>query len=404
MSQLKSSVPSGRLNSIDALRGTAALIVLLAHALGYHDQPVDRPAWYQIVFTILYQGYLGVPLFFLISGFCIHLPWARKRASLAEVEPLTSRQLDLDFQAFWKRRLRRLYPPYAIVLCLSMGLLVLLYWRGTAYSYVANYPEPATNWIALDFVTHVLMLHWLHPVLDGGGGNRAFWTLAREECFYLVYFPLLAWRRKLGMSNAMIIVGAVSLALPWCVQWLVPDSFQRTMPGTVVSYAFNTIHSAPLLWIQWCLGMVAAEAYAGTVQLPRWCSLLWLTPLWFAAAKWSESYANALRPLLWGMVFFTLINACVQYECKGSGVHSRPLQWLGEKLAWLGVFSYSIYLVHQPLITILTRVFQLKPDGTPHTYLLHVLFLTVLILIMARLFFLAVERKFLNVPVPATSA
>src|SRR5262245_16646268 len=58
--------------------------------------------------------YIGVFLFFVISGFCIHLQWARAQASGANST--------IQFGAFWKRRIRRLYPPYIIALVLYVLL------------------------------------------------------------------------------------------------------------------------------------------------------------------------------------------------------------------------------------------------------------------------------------------
>src|SRR5215218_1506288 len=100
-----------RLRSVDALRGIAALGVVVYHAVeqGKQALPNNLLAYpLRLVQFISSFGYVGVFLFFVISGFCIHLQWARTRA--AGEEP------DVRFAPFWKRRLRRLYPPYLIAL------------------------------------------------------------------------------------------------------------------------------------------------------------------------------------------------------------------------------------------------------------------------------------------------
>src|SRR5688572_11480111 len=109
---------SARLRSIDALRGIAALGVVLYHAIeqGKHVVPnnlFEYPV--RLIQFLSSFGYIGVFLFFVISGFCIHLQWARARAS--GLEP------DIRFGPFWKRRLRRLYPPYIIALACYLLLL-----------------------------------------------------------------------------------------------------------------------------------------------------------------------------------------------------------------------------------------------------------------------------------------
>jgi exopolysaccharide production protein ExoZ len=70
----------GRLRSIDALRGFAALSVVLYHAVGEHPR-IDVYGYSRYIYGPLAQffsfGYAGVYLFFVISGFCIHLYWAK---------------------------------------------------------------------------------------------------------------------------------------------------------------------------------------------------------------------------------------------------------------------------------------------------------------------------------------
>src|SRR5688500_7189677 len=102
---------STRLRSIDALRGIAALGVVVYHAVEQGKQALPNNLLEYPLRAIQFIssfGYIGVFLFFVISGFCIHLQWARSRA--AGHEP------DIRFGPFWKRRLRRLYPPYLIAL------------------------------------------------------------------------------------------------------------------------------------------------------------------------------------------------------------------------------------------------------------------------------------------------
>ena len=94
-------------------RGIAALGVVFYHAIEQSDKVVPNNLFkYPVRLLQLGAsfGYIGVFLFFVISGFCIHLQWARARAN--EQEP------QIRFGAFWKRRIRRLYPPYLITLAL----------------------------------------------------------------------------------------------------------------------------------------------------------------------------------------------------------------------------------------------------------------------------------------------
>src|SRR5688500_19524117 len=96
-----------RLASIDCLRGIAALAVVLYHALLFGRYDMVEAPWFRAVAFFLGHGYLGVPLFFVISGFCIHLRWAQRH--------LRDRGDTVDFVSFWKRRIHRLYPSYLAV-------------------------------------------------------------------------------------------------------------------------------------------------------------------------------------------------------------------------------------------------------------------------------------------------
>src|SRR5579884_2573391 len=89
--------PHGRLESVDALRGIAALAVVLCHATG--SLPPSGH-WLSAVRAVLVEGHQGVPLFFVISGFCIHLTRARALAQKTAGAP--------GFFAFWRRRFYRL--------------------------------------------------------------------------------------------------------------------------------------------------------------------------------------------------------------------------------------------------------------------------------------------------------
>ena len=188
-----------RLRSIDALRGSAALTVSFGHALIATSAPFGALGQAAIRAVAVLSA-SGVPLFFVISGYCIHLGYARQWRRTG--------QGSFDFVQFWRRRLWRLYPTYFVVLCACMSSLVLLHAVSPASSTLSAYPEPRGPWLLGDFIAHGLMLHGLHPLFDHGAGNPPFWTLAREEYLYLMYPAILLIRPSLRAFRTALVVSA----------------------------------------------------------------------------------------------------------------------------------------------------------------------------------------------------
>lgn len=367
---------TSRLESIDFLRGVAALAVVFVHAIQWSEKEVPS-LWFKGVYNVLDLGRLGVPMFFVISGFCIHLRWAKNIAKSGKAK--------IDFWSFWRRRVHRLYPPYLVVLCICMGMLLLAWWMGREVALLRLYPEPRGQWMLADFISHVFMLHGLHPVFDRAGGNVPFWTLAREEYFYLLYFPLILGRRYWGLLTAVLLVLVSGLAFPLLMRYVVAPQ----------SNWWNVITtSAIVLWIQWCLGMVAAEFYCGIRKCPSWAKAFWLVPVWFAIALVSETYFPLWSPLAWGLTFFTLLNACVDLEKKKRWPEARLVKWL----SGVGVFSYSLYLVHNPIRAVMKQALPFFRDTTNPYILVFVIAPLVIVCsyFAAKLFFRLVESRFLN--------
>jgi len=368
---LQSVTMAGHLESIDFLRGCAAMGVLLLHVALSGALP-HAPLWFQIIYGAMLQGWWGVPLFFVISGFCIHLRWAKQQA-LTKVDRL-------DFLEFWKRRIHRLYPPYFIVLCLSMLMVYGAYLTGRELPLVAKYPSPQPRWMLYDFVLHVTMLHGFSPSFDTAGGNNVLWSLAREEYFYLMYFILMSWRRRWNVWISTAVVLTLGLV-------------------TNISFAHNpqwaqfVARSAIVLWFQWCLGMVSVEAYYGLISLPRWCSSGYMAVIWCLIAGLSRYYFLVATPFLGGMAFFILLNFCVKLERAQHWPKNIIVAWLGR----VGVFSYSLYLVHNPIRAVLKQLLRPYSDTqNPVLFLVIGAILGLTCYWSARLFFWLVERRFLN--------
>jgi peptidoglycan/LPS O-acetylase OafA/YrhL len=312
------------MSSIDILRGAAALAVVFFHDFGGGvSASIHGPkdAHFFAMLPITY-GYAGVYLFFVISGFCIHLRWARAFAE--------GREPQVSFGAFWKRRLRRLYPAYAV----ALGL-------GIAFEVRDGASGP---WFAFDIGSHVALIHNLHPksLLSI---NAVFWTLAIEEQLYLLYFLLLWMRRRYQWRTILAVCLAVR------VGWL-------GMAWVCARYGVSLVvsGSAQATWFIWALGALAVEAFYGIVRLPKWAASIPLAACVFsltAGLAFLDRLYGITGPIHiaslmleqpgWALASFLALNATVRRE---DWLTARRASFAIRALLLLGLVSYSLYLFH----------------------------------------------------------
>jgi len=317
--------------TLDAMRGGAALAVITYHALGVAPQTAWAGwEWWlpRIADYLVHYAFAGIYLFFVISGFCIHLHWAKARAAGVE-KPL------IKFAHFWKRRVRRLYPPYFVALVLYLVYL--------AY----KTPVQVTGFYVWDVVLHVFMLHNVDPRTTYTI-NGAFWTLAVEEQLYLAYFLLLFLRIRYGWGKTLLL--CFSARVVWVI-------LSRGLSGPL-GFHIPVTEAAATNWFIWALGALSVEAALGLTKLPAWCSRLSVAGVALGCAM----LLAQLLPLVdhlslihhigwtvmhpaWGVGFFILVNYSVAAEQRWRQ-RSFPVPRLIPGLASIGLISYSLYLTH----------------------------------------------------------
>ena len=384
-----------RLVFIDSLRGTGALMVLFYH-IAHHPADTSRLNLFYLITLPLDFGYLGVPLFLVVSGFCIHLTAAGAHAS--------EHGHEFSWRSFWKRRFHRLYPPYLLTVFYS---ILISYWclylaPGAAPPPLAGYSRTA------DLALHILLIHNLFTAFVFAAGNPALWSLGLEEQLYALYAVYLWLRRRLAVAAVASIAGLVMLA------WIFAVLRRGVLyPDLKSFWAWQTWPIA--YWFYWVLGAIAAENYKKRIQLPEWCySLLLSVSLMIVGVLInpatlgriskghfvmsldpSGTLGSSLKVLtlcsepLFAMAFFLIVNHGVRKEVL-SGITSRTVAGLG----LVGVMSYSLYLTHQPLTVLFELLcrWQLTPGMVAVRYLLF----TPVTLLFAAAFYFAVERHFLN--------
>ncbi|WP_084955584.1 acyltransferase family protein [Thermoactinospora rubra] len=329
--------PAPRLAWLDALRGVGALAVVAEHLLTW-TMPWLRPTWCNI-------GMVGVLVFFLVSGYIIP----------------TSLELRGDVRAFWINRAFRLYPLYLLVI----GVVLALSWWLPVRPEVPRDPSSAA--------AHATMLL---DVVGVGGVVNTMWTLSYEMVFYLLVSALFVTGVRGGRGLLAVLFGLAAvvsgllLADPpltgtW-VAWASAAGFGLGLAcvvtgrlRTVAAGGLGLMALALLLLgsrVPWFGAAVVAVMFAGTA-IQRWergRGTLWpvavtavavaLAPVWARGADWWW-----VRPDVW---IATIVLAGATFA-GGMAMRGWRVPYL---LTWLGVISYSLYLLHLPVLGAILRV------------------------------------------------
>ena len=293
---LSHQMPSGRrrVAYIDGLRAVAVLLVVAHHALKASDA-------HGLLARFVLHGNHGVELFFVLSGFCLSYPTLEKLRR----EKSTS----FDLVRYAAHRLVRIVPPYwlAIVATLVFGFIIV------RMGYTL--PESFRPFTALDVVKQAFFI-------DRGVAfvSVPFWTLPVEFRWYL-FFPLMLWL------------------------WTKSPTIFATV-GAIVFFVFVSLSMLydALLFPAFLLGIVAANIYVRQIRFGWWPLAVCAAVLTYAAltpVNW-----NNVRDLIpiWYIASFAFV------------VAAGELPWLQTCLSTpaltiIGIASYSIYLVHDPVVT-----------------------------------------------------
>jgi peptidoglycan/LPS O-acetylase OafA/YrhL len=351
----------GRLSGLDGLRGLAALYVLLHHCwlLSYPGFPANHgPYW---TGTLMF-GHLAVVFFLVVSGFSLAVGPARAGWRLSGGVGL-----------FARRRAWRILPPY---------------WGALAFSLIiawAIVPEPHSVSPPASTVAVYGLL--LQDVARAPTPNGAFWSIAVEAELYVVFPLLLLLRRRLGglavVALATLPVVAVGLLVPRVssvspsdkLGWLTPQLaplFALGLVGAGAVVAGDRIRRLPWAWL-------AALAAAPVLVVMIGAGTVWTVKHFF----WVDL---ALAP--------ALVMLLVAVATGGPVALVRLLDTGPVK--GLGRFSYSLYLVHVPIVVAVSRTLtrhDLVPRGLP-LFLVTLMVAVPLSLGFARLFAGAFEIPF----------
>lgn len=363
MNQVDSRVGTrGRLAGVDGLRATAALWVVFFHIRSFSQA---RFAHVPGLDLFLRSGSTGVSLFLVLSGFCLYVPFAGGRTERFRTG-----------QFFW-RRCRRLMPAYYASLIFAVAINLL----GGAWLGFEHFTSLQLGWQVL---AHVTLTQTLFPATFYSL-NGAYWSLGLEWQLYLALPLLVLGVRRFGLRTTALAAIACNVVYRVGLEALI----QRGVIARDGALATVVLpNQLPGRWAEFVFGMVAAELYV-TGQIGRWVekmkyAIIVLIPLSVLGLQWPLSH------LLFGAVFFILLALVLAANNPISTVFS----WW--PLAALGTMSYSLYLVHQPVIEGLAYLMRVHDHLSPTATFLALVLLLPLVLLLAYGLFMAVERHTLQ--------
>ena len=318
---------------LDQCRGVAIILVFLCHCTrfggalnaGLYDPVAFIGQLFSgkispstllefICFYPLRTGWSGVAIFFVVSGFCIHLTYSQSSKP--------------DLIAFYIRRFFRLYPPY------FPAVLVF----GLFFPYSRLLFERWTDSIRV--IAHLLLFHNLSEAF--GGISASYWTIPVEAQLYVLFPALLLLVRRYSFAKALWIVGTIQFSLQ-----------------TITALAFGLYHLPPFwisaspffYWYSWSIGAAICDAYLKGKPLPLKTVSPWF---WLIAAFATSGFAAHE----FSFAFFALATASLLARRLAAESSEEPASFFGRFLRFTGIYSYSIYLIHQPIIVFVTENYK----------------------------------------------
>jgi peptidoglycan/LPS O-acetylase OafA/YrhL len=389
-------LPPGRLyRSLDIWRGIACLMVVTLHAtfyayLGNFDADAAEHPKANLILTVISRMAVGVQIFFVISGYCI-----------AATADSTRRKHRIGFEYF-RRRFRRIFPPYWAALALTI-FLALIVARSSHPDLLepgakdtGHIPNPSllspSQWLG-----NLTLTETWRPHLFGAHELKILgpsWTLCYEEQFYLVCgLCLLLFPRK--FFTAITIVTAIVLLtmtlghlyhLPFN-GFFFDGRWLLFALGVFVYYHLNYAKNRP---------QSLAPSRIRPHAVPALILLSILTSIFMRYIVLRHASQDA-KARAFEYIIATLFALAILYL--------RPLDAklstskLLYPFAFCGQMCYSLYLIHWPICKAMSAtLYNNGITGITNTLLVTVPISMALSILIARLFYNLVERHFLNSP------
>ena len=327
---------------LDGLRGVAILMVVCFHNFYFNPQ---SGLLIRCLGSLNGRGGVGVPIFFILSGFLISLPFFKVRATDAT----------WYVRGYARRRAAKIIPPF------YLSLIIL-----TLY-YLVRYSNLGYFWTALRWAVGIC--NFIPETLNF---NSVYWSLIVEVQFYLI-LPLLFWlTRNSKLRQKIIINFGLLFVIPLLVReltWpsdsilqgikvqigMTPSEYTFFLicrfPGQLDYFAWGVLFAG--VWSAMPIDALKAKSefrllsllgYVGATLL---VTTIILGAIWinlFGVAEHAARWMTESDRLLIGVSGFLLLFFLFDPQCFGARILSA--QWL----RFIGVVSYEWFLFHLPLI------------------------------------------------------
>jgi peptidoglycan/LPS O-acetylase OafA/YrhL len=354
---------------LDGLRALAILLVI-PHNLDLLRPPI-RSIEYPVV-ILMHAGWIGVQLFFVLSGFLI-------TGNL-----LDTRGSHNYFSAFFGRRALRILPLYLAVLILTFVIVPA----------VATVPPQLSETWANQLWLWTFLVNWMQPYGGGVYGFSHFWSLAVEEQFYLLWPIVVLCCRPVTLSWVCGAVAALALVTRAVLA-------ARHFPADAL-YMFTICRMDAL-----AMGAAAAALLripAAAVRLRRSTLGIFLTAALTFAVTAAETRGLAVDDLStqtigytllsFGFALLILLTSLPTTGLPGSAM--RLLSWA--PLRRVGRYSYGMYVFHLPLSVFfgIPLLHWITLRSSPAVGVTYVLVMTLLTFILAAVSYELFESPFLR--------
>ncbi|HSO89685.1 MAG TPA: acyltransferase family protein [Arthrobacter sp.] len=309
---------------IQGLRAVAVLAVITNHVFGF-------PA----------GGFVGVDIFFVISGFVITSLMLREHG-------LTGR---IDFIKFYKHRVRRILPASTLTLVVTVALSAFIYLPGRVQSVVTDAFWAlvfAGNWRFASVGTD----YWAEDT--PASPLQHFWSLGVEEQYYLVW--------PAAVAAVLLIAGATRMSarvlLTLTLSGLVVFSFVWSVHETATSPAWAYFSTPARAW-ELGAGALVALGSAAFARIPRrLADLLAWAGLCGIAVSFVVITKETAFPAPWAAV---PVLATALVIIAGTGAPAPRLAPLTNRpMRYVGDISFSLYLWHFPVVVLLAVLMPQK--------------------------------------------